>query len=73
MFIKPGLELKAGDEIFINYGYKKKVANFPADFPWYFNLEAKVEEERRIKKIMKKREGKKNKNKSSKKGKKVRK
>ena len=48
VFLKPGMELKAGSEIFINYGYKQGTARFPSDFPWYFNLKAKVEEERRL-------------------------
>ena len=42
------MELKAGSEIFINYGYNQGTAKFPSDFLWYFNLKAKVEEERRL-------------------------
>ena len=33
VFLKPRTELKAGSEIFVNYGYKEEEAKFPHDQP----------------------------------------
>ena len=51
VFIKPGIELKAGSEIFVNYGYKQEQAKFPHDYPWYYKMKAKVDKERRVEEI----------------------
>ena len=39
----PEVEIKPGDELFTNYGYKKR--DFPNDIPWYWEAKAKVERE----------------------------
>ena len=62
VFKKAEVELKAGTEIFTNYGYVKlgqvpplDKFKFPSDHPWYFELKAKAElEQQRRKKSMKK-------------------
>ena len=50
-------DLKAGEELFGYYGYT--TSKFPDDFPWYYDLKAKVEKEKRLKqakeKMMKKK------------------
>ena len=43
VFLKAGKKLKAGQEIFIDYGYKE--FPFPEDHPWYWALKAKVDRE----------------------------
>ena len=35
--------IKSGEELFTYYGYSKR--NMPYDFPWYWELKRKVEEE----------------------------
>ena len=35
--------IKAGEELFTYYGYKK--GRMPSDFPWYWKLKRKVEKE----------------------------
>lgn len=39
-------DLKAGEELFGHYGYKKVA--FPLDRPWYHELERKIQKERRM-------------------------
>ena len=39
-------DIKAGEELFGYYGYK--FAAFPDDFPWYHDLKAKVDKEKRL-------------------------
>ena len=41
VFLAAGEELRAGQEAFINYGYKK--LDFPHDFPWYWRMKAKAD------------------------------
>ena len=41
-------DIKAGEEIYAYYGYKPG-REFPNDFPWYFELKAKIEKEGRLK------------------------
>ena len=38
--------LKAGEELYANYGYKK--FPFPSDFPWYWELKRKLDKENRL-------------------------
>ena len=40
-------DIKAGEELFGYYGYKSQT--FPEDFPWYYELKRKVEQEQRLK------------------------
>ena len=44
VFLKAGEELKAGQEIFTNYGYKKPLP-FPHDRPWYWATKAQVDKD----------------------------
>ena len=39
-------DIKAGEELFGHYGYKK--APFPLDHPWYHDLQRKIQKERRM-------------------------
>jgi hypothetical protein len=39
-------DIKAGEELFGHYGYKK--APFPTDHLWYHELEMKIAKERRL-------------------------
>ena len=43
------MKLEAGDELFAYYAYTKN--EFPDDFPWYWELKDKFEEEQRKKQI----------------------
>ena len=38
--------IKAGEELFTYYGYKPR--KMPEDFPWYWELKRKVEEEEEL-------------------------
>ena len=40
-------DIKAGEELYTNYGYRK-AAEFPADFPWYWELKRNIEKEERL-------------------------
>ena len=44
VFLRAGEELKAGQEIFTNYGYKKPLP-FPHDRPWYWATKAQVDKD----------------------------
>ena len=44
VFLKAGEQLKAGEEIFTNYGYKKPLP-FPYDQPWYWATKAQVDKD----------------------------
>ena len=44
VFLKAGQKLEAGQEIFIDYGYKEQF-EFPEDVPWYWALKAIVDRE----------------------------
>ena len=39
----PLVEIKAGMELFVNYGYNSK--NFPEDYPWYWKMKLAHEHE----------------------------
>ena len=41
--------IKAGEEIFTHYGYKKGLPP-PSDYPWYWELLNKIEEEEKLQK-----------------------
>ena len=45
--------LKAGEELYGYYGYKRQ--EFPADFPWYWELKMKVDKEQRLQSNAKKK------------------
>ena len=38
--------VKAGEELFTYYGYRP--ASMPSDFPWYWELKKRVEQEEKI-------------------------
>ena len=42
------LPIKAGQELYTYYGYTK--AEFPSDFPWYWELKRQTEKEDRVQK-----------------------
>ena len=69
--VTPLLDLKAGDELFTNYGYGQ--FQFPADFPWYWETKMALERQERIeregKERVEKEKEKAKKDKSEKKGK----
>ena len=44
--VTPLYDLKAGNELFTNYGYGK--ADFPNDFPWYWETIIAIERQERI-------------------------
>ena len=56
-------DMKAGEELFTNYGYGK--SDFPADFLWYWETKLALEREERLEAEL--QEKKKKKKKSSKK------
>ena len=60
--VTPTRNIKAGEELFTNYGYKN--ADFPDDFPWYWETKLAIEREERIEKENKKKEEKAKKDKS---------
>ena len=60
--VTPTRNIKAGEELFTNYGYKS--ADFPDDFPWYWETKLAIEREERIEKENKKKEEKAKKDKS---------
>ena len=39
--------IKSGEELYTNYGYKK-FFEFPADFPWYWEVKRNIEKEERL-------------------------
>ena len=44
MGVSTTTNVKAGEEIFTNYGYPRKLP-MPEDFPWYWELKKKIEDE----------------------------
>ena len=44
MGVSTTTNVKAGEEIFTNYGYPRKLP-MPEDFPWYWELKKKIENE----------------------------
>ena len=57
--VLPTQDLKAGTELFTHYSYPKKRIEFPADFPWYYELQEKLEaEEKQNEKLSKRKKSK---------------
>ena len=52
VFLRAGHKLAPGEEVFTDYGYKVKLP-FPADIPWYWDMKANVDKERRAKTVRK--------------------
>ena len=46
-------DIKTGEELFGYYGYNQNQAMFPNDFPWYFELKAKIEKAKRLRRRLK--------------------
>ena len=44
MGVSTTTNVKAGEEIFTYYGYPRKLP-MPLDFPWYWELKKKIEDE----------------------------
>ena len=61
-------DIKAGEELFTDYGYK--FSPFPDDYPWYWDTKLVLDKEERMKKEAEENKSKK-KTKKSKKNKKV--
>ena len=65
MGVFPLVEIKAGMELFMNYGYKWN--DFPEDFPWYWETKLALEREERIDKEKKSKKENKRKSRKAKK------
>ena len=52
MSVVPHVEIKAGMELFMNYGYQRK--DFPEDYPWYWKMKSALKGEEYIEKITEK-------------------
>ena len=48
MGVETSLPIKAGQELYAYYGYKRIA--FPYDFPWYWKLKKQTEKEDRVQK-----------------------
>lgn len=57
--VLPTQNLKAGTELFTHYLYPNKRNEFPSDFPWYYELQEKLEsEEKQNEKLSKRKKSK---------------
>ena len=54
--VLPTQNLKAGTELFTHYLYPEKGSEFPSDFPWYYEMQKKLEtEEKQYRRTSKKK------------------